>query len=99
MQFKAYISILVALAGVVSSAPTPADSAIETPEGGLIKKSANGRFKPVWVVGFDEDEEKGEHIGFRLIEKGGEGAGSHAKSHGGHAETSSDEKQAFWYYY
>ncbi|KAI0416089.1 hypothetical protein F5X98DRAFT_344699 [Xylaria grammica] len=105
MQFQTYLSILVAIAGVVSGAPTPVDGPasheIETRENvRAVKKSAGGRFKPIWVIGHDEDAEGGaEHIGFRLFEAGEEGVGAHEKPHGFHGKTSDEEKSSFWYYY
>ncbi|KAI0965753.1 hypothetical protein F4678DRAFT_451606 [Xylaria arbuscula] len=118
MQFTAYISIIVAIAGVVSSAPSPAPGngvgviRARTPENGntAVKRTA-GRFKPVWVVGHDEDEEKGEHIGFRLFSDGEEGDGTaHTEAvnfHGEKTDTKThaapkdhdDHESSFWYYY
>ncbi|RYC63354.1 hypothetical protein CHU98_g2859 [Xylaria longipes] len=94
MQFQTYLSILVAIAGVVGAAPAPADNA----DAGKTLKSRDGRFKPVWVIGLDENEEKGEHIGFRLFKDGDESKAFRMKSHG-HAQTQDDEESALWYYY
>ncbi|KAI0546782.1 hypothetical protein F4679DRAFT_587158 [Xylaria curta] len=109
MQASTYLSILIALAGIVSSAPAPADGSMisvadnQPPKTGLaITKRGQGRFKPVWVVGFDEDEEKGEHIGFKLFSEGKEDEPPREedmKPHNGHAKAHDDHESSFWYYY
>ncbi|TGJ88468.1 hypothetical protein E0Z10_g330 [Xylaria hypoxylon] len=117
MQLSTYMSIIVAIVGVVRSAPAPADgnAALDapTPEGRAIalKKTSRsaGRFKPVWVVGFDEDEEKGEHIRFRLFsdrDKDSQAHGDRMKSHNNKVKSHNSQpkdhdnhKSSFWYYY
>ncbi|KAI0509201.1 hypothetical protein F5B22DRAFT_649249 [Xylaria bambusicola] len=115
MQLTSYISIIVAIAGFVSSAPSPAPAngvgtiqARKSEDGDAAAKRSAGRFKPIWVVGYDEDEEKGEHIGFRLFSEGDDddsaAHGEGMKSHGGktkaHApEGKDDHESSFWYYY
>lgn len=116
MQFQTYLSILIALTGIASSAPTPADDAalmdIKSPMtrnlGKTIKKSivSGGRFKPVWVIGYDEDEDKGDHIGFRLFDDGRDDDESrHMKAHSDHRNghykgaSGDDHESSFWYYY
>ncbi|KAI0203472.1 hypothetical protein F4808DRAFT_457747 [Astrocystis sublimbata] len=99
MQPQTYLSILIALAGIVSSAPTPVAHFDE----GKTIKTREGRFRPVWVVGLDEDEEKGKHIGFRLWKDGWktddeEGKTSRVGYHG-YPKTHEDEESALWYYY
>ncbi|RWA07430.1 hypothetical protein EKO27_g7680 [Xylaria grammica] len=96
----------------VKAAPTPAkDPAVvdaQAPDTGVtVKKRIGGRFKPIWVVGYDEDEEKGEHIGFRYFSDGDKDGMSHdggvkshdhdVKSHNDHAKAHDDHESSFWY--
>ncbi|KAI1170223.1 hypothetical protein F4777DRAFT_584105 [Nemania sp. FL0916] len=126
MRTQAYLSIIVAVAGIVNSVPITAEGAVEgaanltigAPEAdGAVesiinateadvvpKKRTGGRFKPIWVVGYDEDEEKGEHIGFRLFsdgDKDSEPHEAHMKPHNAHvkAHDNHDHESSFWYYY
>ncbi|KAI0415495.1 hypothetical protein F5X98DRAFT_376782 [Xylaria grammica] len=88
-------------ARVVEDAHAAAD-AHATDTGVAVEKRIGGRFKPIWVVGFDEDEERGEHIGFRYFSDGDKDGMSHddgVKSHNGHAKAHDDHESSFWYYY
>ncbi|KAI1365978.1 hypothetical protein F5Y08DRAFT_338194 [Xylaria arbuscula] len=93
MHFQTYFSVLIAIVGAVSSAPiAEGTDAIQA-----VKKSMDGRFKPVWVIGFDEEQKEGNHIGFRLYREGDEPEST--KAHGDHSKASGDHESSFWYYY
>ncbi|KAI0162295.1 hypothetical protein GGR57DRAFT_517634 [Xylariaceae sp. FL1272] len=108
MQIQTTLPLITLLLGLATSTLTPQ----EQPQGAghihsaeepsMILKARDGRFKPVWVIGHDEDEEKGQHIGFRLFDDGKElGQESRhrvSKDHD-HVKAHDDHESSFWYYY
>ncbi|KAI0860204.1 hypothetical protein F4860DRAFT_480503 [Xylaria cubensis] len=71
MQIQIYLSILFALAGIVSSAP------VDNADAG---KTLGTHFRPIWVIGLD-GEDKAQHIDVRPWKDGTENQASRSKSH------------------